>query len=233
MIVTYGLVALCLLLPALPQAEPEREYAGEVVAVADGETLVVLSADGRLYRISLASIKAPRSVQPFSEESLRNLAALALGKAVTFRATEEEERVRDLTGVVLVEGNDLGLAQVRAGFALAEERAGPYAEAEREARERRSGMWASPFAAQLDESGVRCSRIGSAQASGLRRPRVQKSRIMGAAPIAIERVVGNRQKKEFYRASCSEYRKTPPEQRVLFNTLQEAVSNGYREKKCS
>lgn len=128
------------------------ELRGTVVAISDGDTLTVLDASRRQHRVRLAAIDAPERRQAFGTKSRESLSAMAFRKdvVVDFQITEKYGRV---LGRVLVDGQDVGLAQLRAGMAwhnvaYAKEQTPlnriAYSEAESEARGLRRGLWSEP-----------------------------------------------------------------------------------------
>jgi len=129
---------------------------GRVVAVADGDTLTVLTAARKSERIRLAGIDAPESKQAFGAASKRSLSALVFGAEVSVEYAKRDRYGR-IVGRVLHDGRDAGLAQIEAGLAWhyrryaseqpSAERAA-YAQAERRARSAALGLWvdAAPVA---------------------------------------------------------------------------------------
>lgn len=123
---------------------------GRVVAVADGDTITVVTAARKSERIRLAGIDAPEAKQAFGALAKRGLAALVFGAEVRVEYTKRDRYGR-IVGRVLRDGRDAGLEQVDAGLAwhylryareqAPEERAA-YAQAERSARAGRRGLWA-------------------------------------------------------------------------------------------
>lgn len=108
-----GAVLLVLLLVVACQ---RAEFSGTVVRVSDGDTIVVLSA-GQQHRVRLAGIDAPESHQAFGRRAKAHLSALAFGRTVRVSVLGKDRYGR-LLGTVFVDGRtDLGLEQVRAGYA--------------------------------------------------------------------------------------------------------------------
>lgn len=125
---------------------------GNVIGIADGDTLTVLDADRRRRKIRLAGIDAPEKRQPFGPESKQSLSERVFGKQVLIE-TGKTDRYGRTIGKVIVDGEDINLAQVRDGLAWhykkyereqsSADRAG-YAIAERDARAHWRGLWQQP-----------------------------------------------------------------------------------------
>lgn len=150
----HNLIAACLLL-LLPTAAIGATLEGKVVHVADGDTITVLAGANQQYRIRLAGIDAPEKKQAYGSASKRHLAAMVAGRVVTVEWGKHDKYGRTV-GKVLLEGQDICLAQINAGMAWhykKYEREQPaadrkqYAAAEIDARNNRIGLWrdASPL----------------------------------------------------------------------------------------
>jgi endonuclease YncB( thermonuclease family) len=136
-----------LLLVAVPALA--ETLTGKVVSIADGDTVTILDRDNHQHRIRLAGIDAPERRQPFYEASKQNLARLAFGRVATIE-WRKHDRYRRIVGNVWVNGEDVGLLQVRAGLAwwyrdYAREQTPSdrklYEAAELDARHLRLGLW--------------------------------------------------------------------------------------------
>lgn len=136
---------------------------GRVVGVHDGDTITVLDASKKQHKIRLAGIDAPELKQAFGTRSRQNLSGLVFGKDIAVE-WEKHDRYKRIVGKVLVDESradcafrdcrkslDAGLVQVRDGFAWHykqyEREQSPedrrrYASAERNAREKKTGLWA-------------------------------------------------------------------------------------------
>lgn len=143
---------------ARQSAAPEAAYAftliGQVVNVADGDTLTLL-VDKRRERIRLASIDAPevtkdrnRPGQPMAQQSRKALADLVAGRTLTVRCYEQDRYQRNVCDVMLPDGSSANQRQVAAGLAWANmEKRGRFMrddalpELERQARRDRLGIW--------------------------------------------------------------------------------------------
>jgi endonuclease YncB( thermonuclease family) len=142
---------------AVWKAAGAAEIVGEVVSVADGDTLTVLDASREKHRIRLSGIDAPEKRQAYGERSKQHLATLVFRKTVRVVWDKKDRYARILGRVFAAECEaacpytiDVGLEQIRAGLAwhysrYAKEQAPAqrerYADSERRARERRAGLW--------------------------------------------------------------------------------------------
>ena len=128
---------------------PPPNFAGRVVAVEDGDTIVVLDDANGMYKIRLQGIDAPEGGQAFGDRSGQSLSEMVSGKQVEIEWSKRD-RYRRLVGKVLSDGSDICLQQIRAGMAWhykhyqneqsVEDRE-LYANAENEARTERLGLW--------------------------------------------------------------------------------------------
>jgi endonuclease YncB( thermonuclease family) len=122
---------------------------GRVVSIHDGDTLKVWDG-GQLHTVRLVAIDAPERRQAHSQRARQQLAAAVWQREVRV-SYRKRDRYRRLVGQVWRDGEDVGLALVRGGWAwhytayqrdqsLADRLA--YAVAEQEARQHRLGLWA-------------------------------------------------------------------------------------------
>lgn len=126
--------ALVLLAMAAHAAAAEP-ISGKVVAVPNGDTLVILDAAGKRHRIALADIDAPERRQASGLDARRSLAELCLKKEAQSDA-----------GHVTCNGVNANAEQVRRGWAwVSPKQTQPGAaliELEAHARLRQIGLWA-------------------------------------------------------------------------------------------
>ncbi|MHB9100772.1 MAG: thermonuclease family protein [Sulfuricella sp.] len=136
-------IALALSFPAL------ADFTGNVVGVADGDTITVLDADKVQHKIRLTGIDAPEKKQPFGNRSKQSLSDMVFSKIVSVETVKRDRYGREL-GKVLAGGMDVNLEQVRAGLAWhykAYERTQSamdrqaYADTENEAKAAKRGLW--------------------------------------------------------------------------------------------
>lgn len=135
-------------------------FAGKVVVVVDGDTLVVRDERAVRHEIRIAGIDAPEIRQPYGVRSRNHLAELTYGKRVVVAWYKRDRYNRVLARVLLASNascahppcaSDAGWVQITAGYAwhdkqhLNEQALDDrlrYARAEREARRRHLGLWA-------------------------------------------------------------------------------------------
>ena len=124
-----------------------KSIVGKVTRVSDGDTIWVTDAAGR-HKIRLDKIDAPESDQAFGKESTQFLNDLVYGKKVEVRWTAKDKYGRIL-GVVYLEHEkglvEVNLTMVKNGCAWHysyHDNTPAYAEAEKDARKSRRGLWA-------------------------------------------------------------------------------------------
>lgn len=117
---------------------------GQVVAIADGDTLTILDSSKKQYKIRLADIDAPELGQAFGKRSRQSLSDICAGKAAQVLGRGNDRYGRTI-GVVTCGALEANREQVRRGFAWVFVRYAPvrsplYA-VESTARKRRAGLW--------------------------------------------------------------------------------------------
>jgi micrococcal nuclease len=126
-----------------------QSLVGKVIAVKDGDTVVVLDDQKRSHDIRLSGIDAPEKAQPFGQRSKEHLSDTAFGKRVEVVGNKTDKYGRTV-GKIMVSGTDANLEQVRAGFAWHYKKysneqtvadVAAYAAAENAARASRIGLW--------------------------------------------------------------------------------------------
>lgn len=143
-------IAATLVLAAqIASAQPSSTFAARVEHVNDGDSLIIRDARGRKITVRIHGIDAPERLQPHATQSRNSMRELTRGRTLTIipRTTDSYGRI---VGKVMIGPTDLGLTQIRRGYAwhyrfYASEQPFPdraaYAAAERDARERRAGLW--------------------------------------------------------------------------------------------
>ncbi len=123
---------------------------GHVVGIHDGDTITVLDAAKAQHKIRLAGVDAPELKQAFGTRSKQSLSEMVYNKQVKVE-WDKRDRYGRTIGVILVDGHDVNLEQVRTGMAwwyrqYAKEQKSEdrklYESAENEARTAKRGLWA-------------------------------------------------------------------------------------------
>ncbi|MDH4234680.1 MAG: thermonuclease family protein [Gallionella sp.] len=119
------------------------EFTGKVIAVMDGDTLLILR-DGHPAKVRLAGIDAPEKTQPFGAASQKSLAEIVMGKQirVVSRAVDDYGRL-----VATAHAGEINVnhEQVRRGMAWEYSRHHSNRKLvalQRDAQQARRGLWA-------------------------------------------------------------------------------------------
>lgn len=156
----FSIKSLCLILIVANHASAEV-LEGKVTGIADGDTLYVLDSQRNNHKIRLLGIDAPERGQAFGEQSRQSLSRLTYRKAVRIDWESRDVYGRILGKVRVASARcrqydcpkefDVNLEQVRLGLAWWNKKyadsqfprdARIYEIAERQAREKRAGLWA-------------------------------------------------------------------------------------------
>ena len=92
-----------------------EEFTAEVIAVLDGDTVLIKRASG-LVKIRMAEIDAPEKAQVFGETSKRSLSDMVLGKQVHV-ASQAMDQYGRMVAHLSVDGLDVNAEQIRRGMA--------------------------------------------------------------------------------------------------------------------
>lgn len=126
-----------------------QEVQGQVVKVADGDTITLKKTDGQTIRIRFLGIDAPEHDQAGGPASKAHLESLVAGRNVTVRYRNLDQYGRTV-GKVLVDGKDINLSQLQTGNAwfyrsyqksMFPEDRPIYEAAEEKARSEHIGLW--------------------------------------------------------------------------------------------
>ena len=144
----YRLLLVVLLLPAgtVLTSTPRGEISGNVVKIADGDTLTVLDESNTQHKIRLAGIDAPEKGQAFGKKAREKLAEKVFRKTVRVEVIDVD-RYRREVGRIYLGDRFINMEMVSDGFAwryVQYDRPGEFTAAENEAREHRRGLWADP-----------------------------------------------------------------------------------------
>lgn len=121
-----------------------------VLSVTDGDTLTVKMQDGKSEKVRIIGIDAPEKspTECFAKESSAHLTSLLSGKDVTLETEPSDDRdtFGRLLRYVSLDGQDIGAAMVRDGFAISyrkypHPRIDAYNMLEAQAQQEKNGMW--------------------------------------------------------------------------------------------
>lgn len=140
------LIALSLVsLSALAQ-----ELEGQVVRVADGDTLTILDNKKQQIKIRLAEIDTPEAAQPYGTKAKQELSRLIYGKTIVVKV-QDKDRYGRWIGRVYAGNLDVNAEMVRLGAAWVYRK---YASdqtlhaLETLAKQKKAGVWSLPEAEQ-------------------------------------------------------------------------------------
>jgi len=121
---------------------------GKVLEVYDGDTIDILTADNKKYRIRFFGIDAPEKLQPYGIEARDLLRQKILGKNVTAAVINTDNYGRSVAKVMLAE-RYINLEMVADGaawhYAAYAKNEDDIAAAEKNARIRNLGIWRDPY----------------------------------------------------------------------------------------
>ena len=199
-----------LFVPATLGSQTTDTFSGEVVGVTDGDTILVMR-NGEAVRVRLDGVDCPENHQAFSQSAKEFTSVTVFSKVVTVRV-RDVDRYGRLIGRVVYGGQDLGqdlsLALVRQGLVWHYKEYSSdsvLADAERQARTERLGIWSQ--SAPIPPWDFR--RVGSVP-----------------DPSSSGPFHGNRRSRVFHRPGCPNYEcKNCTE---IFQTREEAIEAGFR-----
>lgn len=191
---------------------PEQTFSARVVQVEDGDTVRVLR--GReTVRIRLHGIDAPESGQAYGREAREVAVRLLLNQTATVTMRDVDAYGR-LVADLVVDGTDIGVELVRSGAAwhfTAYSASQVLADAERQARQARRGLWAQP--APVAPWDYRATAASTPQVVPVPNP-------------TSGRFHGNRNSKVFHAPGCQHY--SCPNCTVVFVSAEAARQAGFR-----
>lgn len=205
-----ALLLACLAAPSLNA----QEFRGKVIGVTDGDTITVLR-DRTPVRVRLNGIDAPEQGQPFGERAKQFASALCFGDEVTVKTFGADKYGRTLGDVVLGDVRVLNQELVKAGMAWHYKEYSKdetLAKLEKEAREKKVGLWSDPHAIAPWEW-----RHGNATVRGSSTPPIKAETETGGQTVYIT-VSG----KKYHADGCRYLRKSK-----VAIALADAIAKGY------
>jgi len=126
-------------------SDPKHLYL-KVVGVHDGDTITGLDEDQKQFKIRLDAIDAPELGMPFGQASRKALSEKVFGKTVVV-IIKTKDRYGRTVGHVLLDKRDMNLEMLEEGMAwhyAHYDHNKRLAEAEKDARANRIGLWRDP-----------------------------------------------------------------------------------------
>ena len=124
-----------------------EELIGKCIDVADGDTCTLLLANNQKVILRFYGIDAPESGQEFGKESTDYCTKLILGKDLKVETLYKDKYGRSVSKIY-TDNKYINLEMVKAGFAWHYVFYSPndlgFAQAEKEAREKKLGLWIQP-----------------------------------------------------------------------------------------
>lgn len=187
-----------------------QRFAGRVLQVTDGDTVIVARGRGQVT-VRLFGIDAPEGAQPFGREATAMLSQRVLGKVIDVDMKDVDQYGR-LVAAISIDSWDIGEELVRAGAAwhyVQYSDDARMAAAERDARTARRGLW----------------KASSPQPPWTFRSSSTPAPLRGQRPVAGA-FHGNRDSKVLHAPGCQHY--NCKNCTVPFATVAEAKAAGYR-----
>jgi len=204
-----------------------NKFAAKVVGITDGDTVDARDARGLTYSIRLAGIDAPETSQPFGSESTQHLTSLVSGKSVNLECENERSYGRLICKILLPNGEDACLDQVKAGMASHykqfQDEQSPadreaYAAAECTAMKSKTGLWSDPHPMQPQDFRHATTSALLFDASGCR----------SSSEPTSGPVIGNARSHIFEWPACPNYSSISADNQVPFASPQAAEAAHYR-----
>lgn len=143
-----------LVLAALLGAAPAYALSGVVTHVSDGDTVWLKiddAPDRKPVKLRLVGIDAPERCQAWGAESTEALKAQVLHRHVQVPTRAIDAHGRLVGGLLLDDGRDVAAWMVAQGHAWSprfKRHRAPYEQQQREAQERKAGLFADPAAVE-------------------------------------------------------------------------------------
>lgn len=131
--------------PTLPLhiVQAGQILSGKVIGIIDGETVKIQTSSNIEFRVRLAEIDVPERYQAFGDKAQAALADKTIGKVITLRVISQDQ-YGGLFALVYIGNRWINREMVAEGWAWNGEysRITELAQAEREARAKKRGLWA-------------------------------------------------------------------------------------------
>lgn len=123
------------------------EFPGQVIKVADGDTITVLSPEKKQFRIRFDGVDAPESGQPYGNNARQALSDKIFGKTVRVIVNDKDQYGR-IVGTIMLGDRNINYEMLQEGHVWAyrqylkdKQKRQLYIQAEEEARKNKIGLW--------------------------------------------------------------------------------------------
>lgn len=190
-------------------------FTGQVIRVADGDTLTVLRGGKENIRVRLSEIDAPESGQGFGRASKTALSGMCMGREARVVSLGRDRKYKDrIIGRVFCNGVDVSAEQVSQGMAwvydsYVQDR--NFYQLQERARSAGLGLWSQPNPVQpwVWRRGEQARKASVATGKG--------------------EVKGNRVSSIYHLPSCPSYESMNPRNAVYFTSEADAAAAGFRK----
>lgn len=120
---------------------------GTVIAIADGDTFTLLTAQNQQVKIRLHGIDCPEKKQPYFNNAKAYTSSLVFGKQVSVQVKNKDRYGRTIGVVLLADKRNVNELLLQAGWAWhfkKYDQDARWAAMEQQARRNRKGLWADP-----------------------------------------------------------------------------------------
>lgn len=115
----------------------------KIVSIPDGDTLNIINSDNKKIKIRLYGIDAPETTQKYGQASRDYLRKIVKNKNLTYKIRSKDDYGR-VVATLYGDNKDLNYEMIKAGWAWHYKyyyKSKKYAEAEKNAREQKLGLW--------------------------------------------------------------------------------------------
>lgn len=123
-----------------------KKQNGKTIRIVDGDTFDLLTKDKKVIRIRMAGIDAPERKQDYYQSAKNTLSGFIFSRDVEFVRTGYDRNKRTIA-MVFCDGKNINLAMIKSGQAWHYTRYSAdtsFANAERQARLEKRGLWRKP-----------------------------------------------------------------------------------------
>jgi endonuclease YncB( thermonuclease family) len=213
----FTLVLALLMAAALAVPAPAHSLDAMVMAVYDGDTIVVMS-DGHKQTIRLYGVDCPEKTQDFGRQAAHFTTAAVLGKTITVRDSGTDDYGRRV-GMVMYGGACLNEELIRSGQGWVYRHfcdrpvCSSWVQLEKSARAGKLGLWAQPHPVPPWKFRHAEGRMQQSKQATVHKP-----------PTGL--LHGNTSSRVFHSPACAAY--TCKNCTAVFTSRDEAVAAGYK-----